>query len=795
MGPTTPTFIANSFSDLSLAHPPTSAQQIPHEILSTIFDLVSSSVSGHLLDFTLTPETALSPRPAARHAEVLRSMALVCRNWHVPATEVLFRNLSVVRPGQLPDLVKYSGRCLPLVRHLRVLWNRQPWILPQDPDLALIPKLLDMCPNVDRITLAGEQFDLASPALLNSLRSRSAPTSLASPIFRLSCCLIEVPFHHQRFGPQDRRTSETIGALLLACPDLEEGRWDEFRSAYSTIPHQNHQLHLAPKLQKLAFQRVALESSNLERLLCPLGGQLKELYLDRTSLATCESWRMVLGKVGETLEVLELKDCDFWAVWAVSQDSEPLVDATLTACPLLRHLVLLGSLDSAVPKFQGTHHFLESLTIGCRFIEPRSLADAIRRGAFPKLRKLHVEATSLSPNFSASSESLPILAHSTSTLHPPPPPPILRNRTQSTPTKPPTAVRLSSAYDGLETYGAGDEASGAETRSIRMGGERPLSATFREGATNKRYSGMSEGGETIASLGYLFLDDPRHAAASDERHLSGIGEQDNGFTPVVRDVRSTTRAMTGGQPARSHYGMFESGPSVPPFPGASGEEMRDSFDERGRRVLGKEEAWYFLRELVGQELKLEEGLLWKLSSLVAEDEEEDMFASPDQASDFLDAREAPILRYLIRHFLLTLPLIRDTTREGSTSSIPDFWTSGLHVLIRKVHDADLSHDVDTSSKSLASTLYSSVVRKSLERFVSAGLKLSRAHGGEEESAPRPGRDDLETEPPRNATPGPSQERDVSSSSPLARQPLQDILWNSPPPLQPNDLVPPPPPIP
>ena len=46
---------------------------------------------------------------------------------------------------------------------------------------------------------------------------------------------------------------------------------------------------LAPRLEKVAFQRVALESVNLERMLCPLGGQLRELYLDRTSLADRKS--------------------------------------------------------------------------------------------------------------------------------------------------------------------------------------------------------------------------------------------------------------------------------------------------------------------------------------------------------------------------------------------------------------------------------------------------------------------------------------------------------------------------
>lgn len=375
------------------------AQQMPHEILSAIFNLVSAQTSGHLLAFTLLPETAVSPRPGIRHSEVTRSLTLVCRNWNVPATEVLFRDLTIGRPGQLPDLCAHAGRCLPFVRHLRVLWNRQPWVLPQDPDLALIPQLLDLRPNTIEITLAGEQFDLSSPTLLESLRRRSSPLSTSLPILRLSCCAIETPFFHQRFGPQGRRTSSTIGLLLLACPSLVEARWDEFRSAYATAPlpreleEENPATVLAPRLEKIAFQRVVLESRNLERLLCPLEGQLKELYLDRTSLATCESWRMILSKVGKGIEVLELKDCDFWATWEVDARSPPLIDATLLSCPRLQHLVLLGSLDSLPPSFSTPHETLETLTIGCRFIDPTTLARAIRKGMFPALRKLHVEAT------------------------------------------------------------------------------------------------------------------------------------------------------------------------------------------------------------------------------------------------------------------------------------------------------------------------------------------------------------------------------------------------------------------
>lgn len=88
-----------------------------------------------------------------------------------------------------------------------------------------------------------------------------------------------------------------------------------------------------------------------------------------------------------------------------------------------------------------------------------------------------------------------------------------------------------------------------------------------------------------------------------------------------------------------------------------------------------------------------------------------------------DPQDAPILRYLIRHFLLTLPLVRDTAEDGE---IPSFWTDGLHPIIRAIHDADLSKPADRGFVGPVSRLYGSSMRNALERFVAAGLKLSSA---------------------------------------------------------------------
>ncbi|KAM0751165.1 hypothetical protein T439DRAFT_325312 [Meredithblackwellia eburnea MCA 4105] len=398
------------------------AQLVPYEILIQIFTHISISTGSQHLNFTLTPKQAHSQRPAIRHAEIMRNLTLVCRNWSSPASELLFSNLTIGKPGQLPMLLKQSRRCLGMVRHLRVLWNRQPWILPQDPELALIPDLLDLCDKVDKITLAGEQFNLSSPSLLASLSRRSNPLSSHARITHFSCCSIETPFFHQRFGPQGRRTSETIGALLRCLPDLVEARFDEFRSAYSLNLGSGlggggggrvdndfsasgedlvggaggtagGMVNLAPNLRKIALQRVTLESANLERLLCPLSGQLTMLYLDRTSLSTCESFRMILRTVGASLEVLELKDCDIWATWETNPLSLPLIDEILLICPILHTFVLLGTLDSTVPTFPTPHSTLQHLTLGCRHVDPKIFARAVLERKFEGLKDVLVEAT------------------------------------------------------------------------------------------------------------------------------------------------------------------------------------------------------------------------------------------------------------------------------------------------------------------------------------------------------------------------------------------------------------------
>ncbi|GAA5828807.1 hypothetical protein JCM11251_005881 [Rhodosporidiobolus azoricus] len=233
---------------------------------------------------------------------------------------------------------------------------------------------------------------------------------------------------------------------------------------------------------------------------------------------------------------------------------------------------------------------------------------------------------------------------------------------------------------GGPTYGLGAE---EDARSLRLGGSRPSSTVgplhshqLQNGHSDyPMQSTVSLGVESArtTALDYLYLDE-------DGRAQNAPGYQNGG-------ENGEERARENGQ-------------------------------------LSKHEAWYFLRALVGQELRHEEGLLWKLGNLDRGGNGLNGL-NRDVYDEHLDPQEAPVLRYLIRHFLLTLPLIRDVS--SSADEVPTFWTEGLYPIIRAVHDADFSKPVDRGSSSSASGLFGTGIRNALERFVAAGLKLSSAY--------------------------------------------------------------------
>lgn len=200
---------------------------------------------------------------------------------------------------------------------------------------------------------------------------------------------------------------------------------------------------------------------------------------------------------------------------------------------------------------------------------------------------------------------------------------------------------------------------------------------------------------------------------------------------------------------------------------------------RVRRYSGKsehlttpEQAWYLLRTLVGMELQHEAGRSWRLTSLDIdddvdfggrrerrrrnrnrdtydsedrrsddEDEDEEDEISEDEYEATLPAHEMPILRYLIKHFLLTLPIIRDTVAVSQTEGerpdsayfmsnddtdglVPIYWSAGVLPILRSLHQRDLSQPVDMGRRGFGSIVGGVYGLKALERFVAGGLKLS-----------------------------------------------------------------------
>ncbi|BGP32365.1 hypothetical protein JCM10296v2_004146 [Rhodotorula toruloides] len=227
--------------------------------------------------------------------------------------------------------------------------------------------------------------------------------------------------------------------------------------------------------------------------------------------------------------------------------------------------------------------------------------------------------------------------------------------------------------------------------------------------------GQLSTGEPTSALDYLYLEEGRRKAAAVE----------------AENAARAGRPMSASSRRTSHPNGGDFSPDGDiDFASRDGDgdlHMQGQEDQEAAREdmnFSKEEAWYFLRELVGQEIRHEEGLLWKMRDL---DGRPGSSVDGDYDGDDHNPQGAPILRYLIRHFLLTLPLVRDTAEDGE---IPSFWTDGLHPIIRAIHDADLSKPADRGFVGPVSRLYGSSMRNALERFVAAGLKLSSASHAE-----------------------------------------------------------------
>lgn len=102
--------------------PLSAAQRCPPEVLDQIFALISP----FSLEFTLY--SLISEEIASSHLALLLPVTQICRAWWLSAVRVMYRTVCIVnRIGQMDSLLNHSKRCLSLVQHFAVLWNRQPW--------------------------------------------------------------------------------------------------------------------------------------------------------------------------------------------------------------------------------------------------------------------------------------------------------------------------------------------------------------------------------------------------------------------------------------------------------------------------------------------------------------------------------------------------------------------------------------------------------------------------------------------------------------------------------------------
>ncbi|EGF99633.1 uncharacterized protein MELLADRAFT_94195 [Melampsora larici-populina 98AG31] len=305
-----------------------------------------------------------------------------------------------------------------------------------------------------------------------------------------------------------------------------------------------------------------------------------------------------------------------------------------------------------------------------------------------------------------------------------------------------------------ETSYYGQRSNVASTRkSLRMAGSRPPSVSLSSHSRSRAQSVRSRASSAASCpderddqpvSGYLFLHEipplppfpkppsksrPKPSWKDAEQSRSGLPNLERALS--VRSMMNETKEGTSPfQPSKTDT------PSLP----------------------SPQHVWYFLRVLVGLELRWEFSRAWKLTSLDHIEGDRDgnnnnnimgHYALPnDDGSTYshdsssttepMSSDHFPILRYLIRHFLLTFPIIRDivsvdpthinaseSNQEDNDNSptIPIYWTAGIIPILRRFQQANLSTSIDLGSRGFLEIMGGVHVMGIIERFVSTGIKI------------------------------------------------------------------------
>lgn len=295
----------------------------------------------------------------------------------------------------------------------------------------------------------------------------------------------------------------------------------------------------------------------------------------------------------------------------------------------------------------------------------------------------------------------------------------------------------------------------APLSSLRMAGSRPPSRAMSIRSRSRAPSTCSSfvAGEDEAEVpGYLFIHGVpplriRKSRAASKQCLSDVPDEkrenwDPSRKPYVYPDDSQQRYPDLEN--MDHHSLHS--------PKSKFQGVKSNSESSSHILKSPQHAWYFIRRLVGLELRWEAARAWKLTDLnvvsvnvtgrhPGEDFDDDKSTySWDSFSDETTtaAENLPILRYLIQNFLLTLPLIRDTTTitpivQQSSNIKPQvpqsfaptsvYWTAGVLPILRKLHQSNLSAGLDLGSPGFLHTLFDSHIARFLERFIAASLRL------------------------------------------------------------------------
>ncbi|WAQ88583.1 hypothetical protein PtA15_10A2 [Puccinia triticina] len=302
--------------------------------------------------------------------------------------------------------------------------------------------------------------------------------------------------------------------------------------------------------------------------------------------------------------------------------------------------------------------------------------------------------------------------------------------------------------------------SNAPHAHLRMAGSRPPSRAAlvrRRSRAPSTSSSFVDRGQESQTPGYLFLNEVpplRIKKSTLANHPPPLhSPKQKGKAPThSRATSHHRRADDQQQRSDRAQRAIESNPAEFGI-GSAEQDLKAPIDI----FKSPQHAWYFVRRLVGLELRWEAARAWKLTDLNSSSVDTSrkepsnhhsrVRSNDDQSSYSWDsssgettvaAENLPILTYLIQNFLLTLPIIRDTVSvvpnvphsshfnpqaPANHTSVAVYWTAGVLPILRRLHQSNLSAVIDLGSPGFLHILFDSHIARLIERSVATSLKL------------------------------------------------------------------------